>query len=150
MSSTEERKENDLKVDFIIGQAAGTDENAVEYLTLLSQALRTIDDIYDEYEIVTQNELLAVVEILFVRLPSNKFYQENRECLFSQHVSMWNAWEISNVLYSGDDLDKIYAHVLRDYVNEILPVVALITQGHAKMKEINSLIRPLFKKELEQ
>ena len=138
MSSAKEREENDLKVDFIIGQAAGTDENAVEYLTLLSQALRTIDDIYDE------------VEILFVRLPSNKFYQENRECLFSQHVSMWNAWEISNVLYSGDDLDKLYAHVLRDYVNEILPVVALITQGHAKMKEINSLIRPLFKKELEQ
>ena len=150
MSSTEERKENDLKVDFIIGQASGTDENAVEYLTLLSQALRTIDDIYDEVEIVTQNELLAVVEILFIKLPSNKFYQENRECLFSQHVSMWNAWEISNVLYRGDDLDRIYAHVLRDYVNEILPVVALITQGHAKMKEINSLIRPLFKKELEQ
>ena len=150
MSSAKEREENDLKVDFIIGQAAGTDENAVEYLTLLSQVLRTIDDIYDEIEIVTQNELLAVVEILFVRLPSNKFYQENRECLFSQHVSMWNAWEISNVLYSGDDLDKIYAHVLRDYVNEILPVVALITQGYAKMKEINSLIRPLFKKELEK
>ena len=150
MSSAKEREKNDSKVDFIIGQAAGTDENAVEYLTLLSQAARTIDDIYDEIEIVTQNELLAVVEILFVRLPSNKFYQENRECLFSQHVSMWNAWEISNVLYSGDDLDKLYAHVLRDYVNEILPVVALITQGHAKMKEINSLIRPLFKKELEQ
>lgn len=150
MSSTKEREENDLKVDFIISQVAGADENAVEYLTLLSQALRTIDDIYDEVEIVTQNELLAVVEILFVRLPSNKFYQENRECLFSQHVSMWNAWEISNVLYSGDDLDKIYAHVLRDYVNEILPVVALITQGHAKMKEVNSIIRSLFKKELEK
>jgi hypothetical protein len=116
----------------------------------LSQALRTIDDIYDEFEIVTQNELLAVVEILFVRLPSNKFYQENRECLFSQHVSMWNAWEISNVLYLGDSLDKLYAHVLRDYVNEILPLVALITQGHVKMKEVNSLIRSLFKKELEQ
>ena len=56
MSSTEERKENDLKVDFIISQAAGTNEKDVEYLTLLSQALRTIDDIYDEYEIVTQNE----------------------------------------------------------------------------------------------
>jgi hypothetical protein len=73
MSTPEERKQNDLKVDFIIDQAAGTDKNAVEYLTLLSQALRTIDDIYDEFEI-----------------------------------------------------------------------------GHAKMKEINSLIRPLFKKELEQ
>ena len=47
MSTPEERKQNDLKVDFIIDQAAGTDKNAVEYLTLLSQALRTIDDIYD-------------------------------------------------------------------------------------------------------
>lgn len=150
MSSIEERKENDLKVDFIIDQAAGDDKNAIEYLVLLSQALRTIDDIYDEVETVTQNELLTVVEILFVKLPSNKFYQKNRDLLFSQHVSMWNAWEASNMLYLGDSLDKLYAHVLRDYVNEVLPLVALITQGHVKMKEVNSVIRSLFKKELEK
>ncbi len=52
------------------------------------------------------------------------------------------------MLDSGDATDKIYAHVLRDYVNELLPLVALLTQGYDKMKEINGLIRSLFKKEL--
>jgi hypothetical protein len=150
MSSVEERKENNLKVDFIIDHAAGCDKDAIEYLTLLAQAVRIIDDVYDEVETVTQDQLLTVIEVLFIRIPSNKFYREHQDLLFSQHISMWNAWEISNVLYLGDNLDKLYAHVLRDYINEILPVVALITQGHAKMKEINSLIRPLFKKELEK
>lgn len=150
MSTLEERKENDLKVDFIIHLAAGNNKDAFDYLTLLAQSVRTIDDIYDEFQNVTQNELLTVVEILFVKLPSNKFYQENRDILFSQHITMWNAWEASNMLYLGDTLDKIYAHVLRDYVNEILPIVALITQGHVKMKEANSIIRSLFKKELEK
>jgi hypothetical protein len=61
---------------------------------------------------------------------------------------MWNAWEASNILFTGDETDKIYAHVLRDYINELLPLVALLTQGHDKMKEVNGLIRSLFKKEL--
>ena len=61
---------------------------------------------------------------------------------------MWNAWEASNSLSTGDHLDKIYAHVLRDYINEILPLVGLLTQGHDKMKEINGAIRSLFKKQL--
>jgi hypothetical protein len=61
---------------------------------------------------------------------------------------MWNAWEASNILDKGDEVDKIYAHVLRDQVNEILPLIALLTQGHDKMKEINGLIRTLFKKQL--
>jgi hypothetical protein len=61
---------------------------------------------------------------------------------------MWNAWEISNVLESGDSVDKIYAHVLRDYINEVLPLVALLTQGYFKMKEINVAVRSLFKKQL--
>jgi hypothetical protein len=63
MSSTEERKENDLKVDFIIGQASGTDENAVEYLTLLSQALRTIDDICNLQPTTTRQYFLKVFRV---------------------------------------------------------------------------------------
>jgi hypothetical protein len=85
---------------------------------------------------------------LFVRLPSNSFYIQHQQALHSQHITIWNTWEASNVLAEGDQTDKIYAHVLRDYVNELLPLVALLTQGHDKMKEVNGLIRSLFKKEL--
>jgi hypothetical protein len=148
MSTLKEREENSLKADFIIKKAAGGNESAEEYLQMLSTCSRIVDDIFDDFETVTKQDLLTVVEIFFVRLPANKFYCEHKDLLFSQHVTMWNAWEISNVLESGDSVDKIYAHVLRDYINEVLPLVALLTQGYFKMKEINVAVRSLFKKQL--
>jgi len=148
MSTEKERQENTLKVDFIIEQACGNNKEAFEYLTFLSTCARIADDIFDEFLDITQNQLLTLIELLFVRIPANSFYRQHQELLFSQHVTMWNAWEASNMLEKGDATDKIYAHVLRDYINEVLPLVALLTQGHNKMKEVNSLIRSLFKKEL--
>jgi len=148
MSTAEERLQNQEKCSYVFKQAAGDDKEALEYLELLSFLSRVTDDVLDEFEIISQNNVLALVEILFVRLPANKFYQKHQDVLFSQHLAMWNAWEASNVLEKGDETDKIYAHVLRDYINELLPVVALLTQGYSKMKEINGIIRSLFNNQL--
>lgn len=148
MSSPQEREELDKKVDFIIKEAAGENPAASEYLYMLSTCSRIVDDIFDQDVEVTRQNLLTLTEILFVRIPSNTFYRAHQDFLFSQHVVMWNAWDISNVLIDGNQIDKIYAHVLRDYIHEILPLVALLTQGHNKMKNISSLVRTLFHKEL--
>lgn len=148
MSTLTKREQDLLKCDFIIKEAAGKNKSAFEYLTLLSSVARITDDVFDEFKNVTQNDVLTAIEVLFIRIPSNSFFKENQDTLFSQHVNMWNAWEASNMLEKGDKTDQIYAHVLRDYINEILPLVALLTQGHNRMKEINSTIRSLFKKEI--
>ena len=148
MSDFAQRQENDRKVNFMIDEVCGADADAKEYLILLAGLARIVDDISDDFEMLSQNTILAAVEILFIRIPSNSFYKKNQDILFSQHLSMWNAWEASNVLDAGDVVDKIYAHVLRDYINELYPVVALLTQGHDKMKETNGSIRSLFKKNL--
>lgn len=148
MSTQTEREQNDLKVDFIISTVAGTNKDALEYLTFIAACSRIVDDVFDEFTFVKQNDLLTLIELLFIRIPANKFYRDNQDLLFAHHITMWNAWEASNMLSDGDKTDQIYAHVLRDYINEILPLVALITQGYNKMKEVNSLIRSLFKKEL--
>lgn len=148
MSTAEERLQNQEKCSYVCKQAAGDDKDALEYLNFISFFSRITDDIFDEFENVSQNKTLTLIEILFVKLPANKFYQKHQDVLFSQHLAMWNAWEASNVLEKGDETDKIYAHVLRDYINELLPVVALLTQGYSKMKEINGIIRSLFKKQL--
>lgn len=149
MSTPEERKENDRKLDFIAAEAAGDNKEAEEYLHLLAGWARITDDIYDEFENVDRLHVMGAIEIAFIRLPANKFFRENYDILFSQHLALWNAWEASNVLYNGDELDRIYAHVLRDYLVEVLPIVANLTQGHSKMKEVNMMIRKLFKKPLE-
>ena len=53
-----------------------------------------------------------------------------------------NLWE------KGDETDKIYSHVWRDTHHEIVPLVALLTQGPTKMTEVSLKIRKLFKKQL--
>ena len=148
MSTVHERLLNDKKVDYAQNLAAGNDTDALSYLKLIAYCARLADDIADEPDSVSQVQLLGLVETLFIKLPSNSFYIKHNDKLLSQHITIWNTWEASNVLDSGDSTDKIYAHVLRDYVNELLPLVALLTQGHDKMKEVNGLIRSLFKKEL--
>ena len=150
MSTPEERLVNKEQCRFISELAAGENKEALEYLKLLSFLARIADDVFDEFQNVSQNNILALIEGLFIRLPANSFYQKHQDIPFSQHLAMWNAWEASNVLQNGDKIDKIYAHVLRDYINEVLPVVALLTQGYSKMKEVNGLIRSLFKKNIEE
>jgi len=148
MSTVEERVENEQKLSFILELASGSDVEAFEYLKALAYCARIADDIFDEFTNLTQNNFLTLIELLFIKIPSNKFYLKHQDFLFSQHLAMWNAWEASNFLQEGDETDQIYAHVLRDYINEILPLVALLTQGHDKMKEVNATMRFLFKKKL--
>ena len=148
MSSPEERRVNDLKVDFIIKEASGNNQAAFEYLHLMASAARLVDDIQDEPEICSRQKLIDLIEYLFVSIPGNIFYRNNEKALFAQHLILWNAWQASNILEKGDKIDRIYAHVLRDYINELLPLVAFLTQGQGKMKEINIQIRKLFKKQL--
>jgi hypothetical protein len=148
MSSPEERRTNDLKVDFIIKEAAGSNQAALEYLHLMASAARIVDDIQDELKEFPRQQLMKLIEYLFVLIPGNIFYRNNEKTLFGQHIILWNTWQASNILENGDLTDKIYAHVLRDYINELLPLVAFLTQGHSKMKEVNVSIRKLFKKQL--
>jgi hypothetical protein len=61
---------------------------------------------------------------------------------------MWNAWMAANAADQGDETDQIYAHVWRDTHHELIPIVALLTQGYDKMKELSSLIRTTFKNKL--
>jgi len=61
---------------------------------------------------------------------------------------MYNAWMAANLWDKGDDTCKIYSHVWRDTHHEIVPLVALLTQGPEKMVNVSMKIRKLFKKHL--
>jgi len=148
MSDQEWRDENDKKVDFVIDTITNGNEYAFNYLHDVATAARIVDDIYDEFENVTSSQVRTVVEILFVRIPTNPFFLRYRKELETHHFAMWQAWEASNVLKEGDETDQIYYHVLRDYCNEILLFVALKCLGYNRVREINMLIRGLFNKKL--
>ena len=145
------QKERDVYEDatlLIIAEAAGKNYAAYDYLWQLACVSRTVDDIFDQDQELTREQLLEAVEWLFIKLPSNPFFQTYRDTLHSQHLSMWNAWIAANEWEKGDETDQIYGHVWRDTHHEVFPIVALLTQGPDKMQEVSSKIRTLFKKKL--
>ena len=148
MSTDKEREVLDIKSKKMIELAAGGDANAAQYLWMLARITRVLDDVFDNDQVITREEHLEVLEYLFVRLPTNPFFIRHQDVLLSQHLSMFNAWMAANVAEKGDDTDQIYAHVWRDTLHEVIPIVALLTQGYDAMPPISLEVRKLFKKQL--
>ena len=132
----------------IIDEASKGDVFAKGYLLMISRIWRVIDDIHDQDVEVSRKELLTVLQYLFIELPVNPFFNEYRDTLLSQHVSMYNAWVASNLWEKGDETDKVYAHVWRDTINEVVPIVALLTGGYGHMVTMSLRMRQSFKKQL--
>jgi hypothetical protein len=148
MTTPKEREQNQPAASKILDAAAGKNQSAREYLSMIAESARLLDDIYDGDYPITKKNLLEVLEILAIRIPTNKFYRQHQDFLLSQHLSMYNAWNASNEAEKGDELSKIYAHVWRDSIEELIPVVALLCKGPAHMKHISSIMRKVFMKQL--
>ena len=148
MTTQKEREIIEKKSNKVIELAAGGDANAAQYLWMLARITRVLDDVFDNDQVITREEHLEVLEYLFVRLPTNPFFVRHQDVLLSQHLSMFNAWMAANVAEKGDDTDQIYAHVWRDTLHEVIPIVALLTQGYDAMPPISLEVRKLFKKQL--
>ena len=148
MSTPEQRVVADKLSDEIITMAAGDNKSAEEYLNMIARITRVWDDLYDEDHPVTRKQLLEIIEYLFVKLPVNGFFNQHREILLSQHISAYNAWDGSNKWLDGDETEQMYAHVWPDTINEILPIVALLTQNYKQMEQVSDHMRKIFKAKL--
>ena len=148
MSTQKERETMRHIANSIIDEASKGDVFAKGYLLMISRITRLIDDIYDQDTEVSRENLLEVLQYLFIELPVNPFFNEYRDMLLSQHVSMYNAWQAANVYEKGDEVDRVYAHVWRDTCNEIVPIVALLIGGYEHMVAMSFKTRQLFKKQL--
>lgn len=148
MTTQEERDVYEQATHVIIKEAAGTNKAAAHYLWKLACISRTIDDVYDEDQVITKMQVLEAIEYLLVDMPFNPFFIQHKDTLQSQHVTMYNTWMAANLWEQGDATEKIYAHVWRDNYQELVPLVALLTQGPKKMNEVSLKMRQLFKKQL--
>ena len=150
MSTEKEREINKKTLLPFIKEVVGDNLAAQEYLYSLAKAMRIIDDIYDEDYPVSKNQLIETIKTFILTIPMNSFYRKHQDLLLSHHITMWNTWYISNDLYKQGELDKVYAHVIRDYCYEIFVLVALLTQGEKHMNKINKLIRNVIKKPFDE
>ena len=149
MTTHEERVRDTIKTKELVEEIVGDNHSAFDYLRMLCRITRTLDDVYDgDNPNLSQEEVLEVMEYLFIQLPTNSFYATNQDILLSQHLSMYNGWMAANKREDGDETDKIYAHVWRDNIFEVFPIVALLIGGPEHMKNISEKIRIMFKKKL--
>ena len=150
MSTEKEREINKKTLLPFIKEVVGDNLAAEEYLYSLAKAMRIIDDIYDQDYPVSKNQLIETIKTFIITIPMNSFYRKHQDLLLSHHITMWNTWYISNDLYKQGELDKVYAHVIRDYCYEIFVLVALLTQGEKHMNKINKLIRNVIRKPFDE
>ena len=150
MATTEESKSNKKQNEPILDKVCSGNPDARQYLYLITRAARIWDDIQDQDKEVTREELLEAFEILFVQLPTNKFFSQNYDVLLSQHLTIFNTWVASNEREKGDETDRMYSHVWSQSINEILPIVALLTQSYNHMRNTSTVMRRVFQEPLPE
>lgn len=150
MSTPEERAENNKKVDDIIAKACNGDKFAAKYLADIAWCCRRIDDLYDGDYAVPSNDIEILFRKFFVDIPMNPFYLKNYQTLTCQQAIFYNAWMDSNRWAEETDKTKrLYAHVIRDYIDETVRMVAFIIGGFDKLREISLVSRETFMKEFQ-
>lgn len=136
----------------LIPLCAGENKAAQAYLKRLFFIVRKLDDLWDEDYIVSKADIAKSLFLALNELPANSFYQENYSALIGAQVISFNAWMDANTMMEQDSnpTKAIYAHVLRDYICEIFPLVAYLTGGEAHMREVSPIVRKTFEKPLGQ
>jgi hypothetical protein len=150
MSSQEERKENTGKVGDVIKVACKGNPHAEAYLMAVAVISRTMDDLFDKDCPVSDADVCKTFFLLLGGLQLNPFYRENTSGLVGVHIAAFNAWMDANGWEKDSDESKrLYAHVTRDFINELFGVVAFICGGYEHMREVSILARETFLKEVE-
>lgn len=135
--------------EVLIPFAANGDKDAEAYLKRLFYIVRKLDDVWDQDEPVSREEIAKGFFLALVDIPLNPFFQAHQNTLVGAQIIAFNAWQDANEMEtSSEDLKRIYAHVLRDYVCEFFPLVAYLTGGQAHMRKVSPLVRKVFEKPL--
>jgi hypothetical protein len=123
-------------------KAANGNDNAFDYLTAMGNIFRLWDDEYDQDKKIDKDFANKVFCDMNFNLARNKFYQENIDTLSSFVFLSWNAWMDSNE-WRGDKtrIKGLCAWFLRDFCNDIVPLVAYLTGGPEFVREFSSEYR---------
>ena len=150
MATPEERKTNDLACDEIFKLCANGNEHAEKYLKDIAHVSRVFDDLIDkDYEVKDEQICRAFFELLG-GLWLNPFFTQNAGVLLGLHIGSFNSWMDANNWESSEDKTKqLYAHVMKDFINELLGTVAFLTGGYAHMRKCSLKIKETFLEEVK-
>ena len=102
-----------------------TDLEALEFLTLVMNAIEVWDDIIDKDNRITNADIHNVFTQLLIKLPANTFYQKNYTALAGMIIVMITSWHTSNADQSTEE-SRAHAYSLRkEFINLVVLCVAL-------------------------
>jgi hypothetical protein len=101
------------------------DLEALEFLTLVLNAIEVWDDIVDKDDRVSVDDIHNVFVQLLVKLPANAFYQKNYPALAGMVIVCTSAWHTSNAIDHTAE-GKAHGYTLRkEFINLVVLCVAL-------------------------
>tara|TARA_R100000458_G_C8240015_1_gene219348 strand:+ start:388 stop:843 length:456 start_codon:yes stop_codon:yes gene_type:complete len=134
--------------DEFITRICGNNAYAKEYIYDLLYVLGIWDNLYDQDYPVELEQILKAFELIYIKIPTNPFFNKHRDVLLTHHIATYNTWLAANENEYGTETDKMYAHVWKEQINEILPTIALILNGYESMIDVSNELRTLFKSNL--
>jgi len=150
MGTLEERKANDIMVDEVITLCSNGNKDAEKYLIDFAYVCRVFDDLIDKDHPVSDKQICKAFFILMAGLWLNPFFARNSRLLIPVHVMSVNTFMDSNVWADDDNkLKRLYAHVIKDFVDELLGMVAFLTGGYTHMRKVSLKVRESFLEEVE-
>lgn len=149
MGTIEERKANDVSMNEMAKICAKGNKDAESYLLSLSYAMRIFDDLIDKDYPVSDKQICRAFFILMAELWLNPFFRRHAYLLIPLHIASYNAFMESNLWAKSEDkLKKIYAHVMKDFVDEIFGMVAFLAGGYNHMREMSLKTKEIFLEEI--
>jgi hypothetical protein len=141
-----ERDDNDKKVVQAIEMCCMGDKNAESMLRSFAFIARTIDDHVDGD---APADVVSAFAEATIMLQMNPFYIKHSSAVTAIWAAAFNAWIDSNDWMESGGLRRRHAMVIRDYINEMCQVVALIVGGWHHMRNVSLNVRELFLKDEE-
>ena len=150
MSTKSERESLAKKInEVLIPSCCNGNKSAEAYLRRIFFLIRTLDDLEDGDVETSKADIFKSYFILLGDFQTNSFYREHQDKLNAAHIIGYNAWLDANQwLNEKNKLKNMYAHVFRDTICEIIPLVAFLTGGWNSMRKISLEMRTVFLKEL--
>lgn len=101
------------------------DPEALEFLTLVLNAIEVWDDIVDKDNRVSVDDIHNVFTQLLVKLPANRFYQAHYTALAGMVIVCTSAWHTSNEIDHTPE-GRAHGYTLRkEFINLVVLCVAL-------------------------
>lgn len=150
MGTETQRKLNDKAVDEAIDYCVLGNNDAKNYLLKIGFVSRFMDDFTDKDYPVTYEQMSKAFFELLGGLWLNPFFIKNAQTLIPIHIAAFNAFMDANEAEKGNYVEKLYAHVMKDFINTLFGVVAYIVSGfdYKHMRAVSEMVTKLFIEEV--